>query len=88
MCDILTQLIKRNYVVFSDKCFKVHEKMPYRWEVKEDSQWKTLPDNEAIEKDYCDPKNTYRCSLSASGVVWSGNVATDLKHLISTSDTL
>ncbi|KAF3704960.1 Poly [ADP-ribose] polymerase 12 [Channa argus] len=42
-----------------DKCFKAHDKMPYRWEVKEGDQWRALPDNEMIEKDYCDPKNTY-----------------------------
>ncbi|GLD48158.1 poly [ADP-ribose] [Lates japonicus] len=42
-----------------DKCYKAHDKMPYRWEVKEGDQWTALPENEAIEKDYCDPKNTY-----------------------------
>uniref|UniRef100_A0A8C9Z492 Poly [ADP-ribose] polymerase n=1 Tax=Sander lucioperca TaxID=283035 RepID=A0A8C9Z492_SANLU len=47
--------------VFSERCFKAHDKMPYRWEVREDNQWTALTDNEneAIEKDYCDPKNTY-----------------------------
>lgn len=49
--------------VFSDRCFKAHDKMPYRWEVREDDKWTALPDNETIEKDYCDPKNTYRYSL-------------------------
>lgn len=34
--------------------------MPYRWEVKEGGQWEALPNNEATEKDYCDPKNSYR----------------------------
>uniref|UniRef100_A0A3B4XL36 Si:ch73-252i11.1 n=1 Tax=Seriola lalandi dorsalis TaxID=1841481 RepID=A0A3B4XL36_SERLL len=42
-----------------DKCFKVHDKMPYRWQVKEGNQWTAMADNETIEKDYCDPKNTY-----------------------------
>ncbi|KAM7366948.1 hypothetical protein PAMP_014880 [Pampus punctatissimus] len=47
-----------------DRCFKAHDKMPYRWEVREDDQWTTLPENEAIEKDYCEPKNTYSSSSS------------------------
>lgn len=37
--------------------------MPYRWQVKEDDEWKALPNNETIEKDYCDPKNAYRYSV-------------------------
>ncbi|XP_040886394.1 protein mono-ADP-ribosyltransferase PARP12 [Toxotes jaculatrix] len=45
-----------------DKCFKAHDKMPYRWQVKQGDQWNALPDNETIEKDYCDPKNTYSSS--------------------------
>uniref|UniRef100_A0A1A8L517 Poly [ADP-ribose] polymerase n=1 Tax=Nothobranchius pienaari TaxID=704102 RepID=A0A1A8L517_9TELE len=36
--------------------------MPYRWQVQEDGQWTDLPDNETIEEDYCDPKNTYSTS--------------------------
>lgn len=54
----------------SDKCFKAHDKMPYRWEVKEGDQWMTLPDNEIIEKDYCDPKNINRYSQ----LTFNGNV--------------
>ncbi|XP_029016918.1 protein mono-ADP-ribosyltransferase PARP12 [Betta splendens] len=48
-----------------EKCFKAHDKMPYRWEVREDDQWKALPNNEATEKDYCDPKNAYSSSSPA-----------------------
>ncbi|XP_026218431.1 WWE and TCCD_inducible_PARP_like domain-containing protein isoform X3 [Anabas testudineus] len=48
-----------------DKCFKAHDKMPYRWEVKEGDEWKAMVDNEAIEKDYCDPKNTYSSGSSS-----------------------
>uniref|UniRef100_A0A1A7X0K6 Poly [ADP-ribose] polymerase n=1 Tax=Iconisemion striatum TaxID=60296 RepID=A0A1A7X0K6_9TELE len=36
--------------------------MPYRWQVQEGGQWTDLPDNETIEEDYCDPKNTYSSS--------------------------
>lgn len=40
-------------------CRREHSILPYKWEVKEGSVWKALPDNEAIEKDYCDPTNIY-----------------------------
>lgn len=50
-------------IVSSDKCFKAHDKMPYRWEIKEGDQWTTLAENEAIERDYCDPQNTYRYAI-------------------------
>ncbi|KAK2858809.1 hypothetical protein Q5P01_003429 [Channa striata] len=56
--DICMYFIK-GYCKHEEKCFKAHDKMPYRWEVKEDDQWTALQDNEMIEKDYCDPKNTY-----------------------------
>ncbi|KAM6895699.1 protein mono-ADP-ribosyltransferase PARP12-like [Xenentodon cancila] len=46
------------YCKHKDQCFKAHEKMPYRWEVQEDDRWTALPYNEAIEKDYCDPRNS------------------------------
>ncbi|XP_067110956.1 protein mono-ADP-ribosyltransferase PARP12-like isoform X2 [Osmerus mordax] len=42
-----------------DRCFKVHSTLPYQWEVKERRQWTALPNNEEIEKDYCDPSKTY-----------------------------
>ncbi|XP_071371284.1 protein mono-ADP-ribosyltransferase PARP12-like [Centroberyx affinis] len=42
-----------------EKCFKAHEKLPYRWQVRQGQQWTALPDNEEIEKDYCDPGKTY-----------------------------
>lgn len=34
--------------------------MPYRWEMRQDDQWTAMPDNERIERDYCDPKITHR----------------------------
>ncbi|XP_014884327.1 poly [ADP-ribose] polymerase 12 isoform X1 [Poecilia latipinna] len=49
----------KGYCKHDDKCFKAHDKMPYRWQVQEGGQWNALPDNEAIEKEYCDPSNTY-----------------------------
>ncbi|KAM4523815.1 protein mono-ADP-ribosyltransferase PARP12 isoform 2-T2 [Fundulus diaphanus] len=49
----------KGYCKHEDKCFKAHDKMPYRWQVREGDQWNALPDNETIEKEYCDPCNTY-----------------------------
>ncbi len=47
--------------MFPVSCRREHSALPYQWEVKEGSEWKALPDNEAIEKDYCSPARTYRC---------------------------
>ena len=56
--------------VFADKCFKAHDKMPYRWEIRENNQWVVMAENEKIEKDYCDPENTYRYfRLTFNGIV-------------------
>uniref|UniRef100_A0A3B5L0X8 Uncharacterized protein n=1 Tax=Xiphophorus couchianus TaxID=32473 RepID=A0A3B5L0X8_9TELE len=49
----------KGYCKHDDKCFKAHDKMPYRWQVQEGGQWNALPDNETIEKEYCDPSNSY-----------------------------
>ncbi|XP_039890935.1 protein mono-ADP-ribosyltransferase PARP12 isoform X4 [Simochromis diagramma] len=48
-----------------DRCFKAHDKMPYRWQVQEGHQWTDLPDNETIERDYCDPSNSYSSTSPA-----------------------
>ncbi|XP_063316527.1 protein mono-ADP-ribosyltransferase PARP12-like [Pelmatolapia mariae] len=48
-----------------DQCFKAHDKMPYRWQVQEGHQWTDLPDNETIERDYCDPSNSYSSTSPA-----------------------
>lgn len=44
----------------SDRCFKAHDKLPYRWQVQEGDKWIALLQNELIEKDYCDPSKTCR----------------------------
>ncbi|KAM4711720.1 protein mono-ADP-ribosyltransferase PARP12-like [Anableps anableps] len=49
----------KGYCKHGDNCFKAHDKMPYRWQVREGDRWNALPDNETIEKEYCDPSNTY-----------------------------
>ncbi|XP_027009731.2 protein mono-ADP-ribosyltransferase PARP12-like isoform X2 [Tachysurus fulvidraco] len=46
-----------------DNCFKEHSKVPYKWEVKEGFNWVALPDNEGIEKDYCNPAKTYSSGI-------------------------
>ncbi|XP_059360648.1 protein mono-ADP-ribosyltransferase PARP12-like [Carassius carassius] len=45
-------------------CWKEHSILPYKWEIKEGSEWKALPDNEAIEKDYCDVARTYSSGMN------------------------
>ncbi|KAL1275251.1 hypothetical protein QQF64_034874 [Cirrhinus molitorella] len=40
-------------------CRREHSILPYKWEVREGSEWKALSENEAIEKDYCNPARTY-----------------------------
>ncbi|XP_028251094.1 protein mono-ADP-ribosyltransferase PARP12 isoform X2 [Parambassis ranga] len=52
----------KGYCKHGERCFKAHDKMPYRWEVQEGDQWTHLPNNETIEKDYCDPQKTYSSS--------------------------
>ncbi|XP_072309636.1 protein mono-ADP-ribosyltransferase PARP12 [Eucyclogobius newberryi] len=45
-----------------EHCFKAHDKMPYRWEVKQGGLWTPMAENETIEEDYCDPQKTYSSS--------------------------
>ncbi|KAL7857936.1 hypothetical protein AOLI_G00180380, partial [Acnodon oligacanthus] len=49
----------KGYCKFGEKCWRIHFDMPYKWEVEVDQVWTDLPDNEAIERDYCDPVKTY-----------------------------
>uniref|UniRef100_A0A667WUD2 Poly (ADP-ribose) polymerase family, member 12a n=1 Tax=Myripristis murdjan TaxID=586833 RepID=A0A667WUD2_9TELE len=42
-----------------EKCPRAHNKLPYRWEVRQGQQWTALTDSEEIERDYCNPKKTY-----------------------------
>ncbi|XP_034529624.1 protein mono-ADP-ribosyltransferase PARP12 [Notolabrus celidotus] len=60
--EICLYFIKGHCIHGDERCYKVHDKMPYRWEVNVDGQWTALDDNETIEKAYCDPKNTYSSS--------------------------
>ncbi|CAL9683183.1 unnamed protein product [Knipowitschia caucasica] len=49
----------KGHCIHEDRCFKSHDKMPYRWEIKQDGQWTHMAENESIERDYCVPDNTY-----------------------------
>ncbi|KAM9402304.1 protein mono-ADP-ribosyltransferase PARP12-like isoform 2-T2 [Salvelinus alpinus] len=42
-----------------EKCWRVHFKMPYKWEVNDGKTWSALPENEAIERDFCDPSKIH-----------------------------
>ncbi|XP_061085901.1 protein mono-ADP-ribosyltransferase PARP12-like isoform X2 [Conger conger] len=42
-----------------DRCWRDHSTMPYKWEVRNGDSWTALPDNEEIERDFCDPSNVY-----------------------------
>eukprot|EP00063_Salmo_salar_P034036 XP_014008871.1 PREDICTED: poly [ADP-ribose] polymerase 12-like [Salmo salar] len=42
-----------------EKCWRVHFKMPYKWEVKDGQTWSALPENEVIERDFCDPSTIH-----------------------------
>ncbi|XP_037552138.1 protein mono-ADP-ribosyltransferase PARP12-like [Nematolebias whitei] len=53
----------KGYCKHENQCIKLHDKMPYRWQVQEGDRWTALPHNETIEKDYCDPKNTHSSSI-------------------------
>ncbi|XP_030575639.1 protein mono-ADP-ribosyltransferase PARP12-like isoform X2 [Archocentrus centrarchus] len=62
--DICMYFIK-GHCKHEDRCFKAHDKMPYRWQVQQGGQWTALPDNETIERDYCDPSKSYSSTSPA-----------------------
>lgn len=58
-------------VFLADKCWRVHFGVPYKWEVEVDEVWMDLPDNEVIERDYCDPAKIHRSvSHKMPALVW------------------
>ncbi|XP_048113232.1 protein mono-ADP-ribosyltransferase PARP12-like [Alosa alosa] len=42
---------------FKDKCIRVHHNLPYKWQLLDSDgvTWKDLPDQEGLEKAYCNP---------------------------------
>ncbi|XP_029617380.1 protein mono-ADP-ribosyltransferase PARP12 isoform X2 [Salmo trutta] len=45
------------------KCMGVHSTMPYQWEVENGRGWSRIPDNEGVERDYCNPAKTQSCRI-------------------------
>ncbi|KAK3570491.1 hypothetical protein QTP86_020072 [Hemibagrus guttatus] len=44
---------------FKDKCVRLHHDRPYKWEIVAEGgvTWKPFPNEEDVERDYCDPAN-------------------------------
>ncbi|TSK38457.1 Poly [ADP-ribose] polymerase 12 [Bagarius yarrelli] len=42
---------------FKDKCFRVHHDLPYKWEILDRITWKQFPNEEDVERAYCNPDN-------------------------------
>ncbi|XP_052410215.1 protein mono-ADP-ribosyltransferase PARP12-like [Carassius gibelio] len=53
----------KGHCIHGVACRREHSVLPYKWEIKEGLEWKALPDNEAIEKDYCDATRTYSSGM-------------------------
>ncbi|XP_022527270.2 protein mono-ADP-ribosyltransferase PARP12 [Astyanax mexicanus] len=53
----------KGFCKFGEKCWRIHFDMPYKWEVEVDQVWTALPDNEAIERDYCDPAKMHSVGI-------------------------
>uniref|UniRef100_A0A667WID1 Poly (ADP-ribose) polymerase family, member 12b n=1 Tax=Myripristis murdjan TaxID=586833 RepID=A0A667WID1_9TELE len=49
----------KGHCKYGEKCPRAHNKLPYRWELRQGQQWNALPDSEEIERDYCNPEKTY-----------------------------
>ncbi|XP_061106993.1 protein mono-ADP-ribosyltransferase PARP12-like isoform X2 [Conger conger] len=49
----------RSECTYDEKCNNIHFHLPYKWQVliQEGSTWTDLPNNEDIEKAYCNPEN-------------------------------
>ncbi|KAL2103076.1 hypothetical protein ACEWY4_002244 [Coilia grayii] len=40
------------------RCGKAHSRVPYLWQRRDGKAWSALPNNEAVERDYCNPAKT------------------------------
>ncbi|XP_078407579.1 protein mono-ADP-ribosyltransferase PARP12-like isoform X2 [Cetorhinus maximus] len=54
--EICLYFVRKN-CSFKDNCIRVHSRLPYQWQVYEET-WKDILNMEQIEKDYCDPNKT------------------------------
>ncbi|XP_076862538.1 protein mono-ADP-ribosyltransferase PARP12-like isoform X2 [Brachyhypopomus gauderio] len=57
-CEICLFHIK-HYCKQGIRCPKVHFQLPYKWEGRDGKSWKVLPDNEEVERAFCDPTKSY-----------------------------
>ncbi|XP_061085365.1 protein mono-ADP-ribosyltransferase PARP12-like [Conger conger] len=57
--EICIYFVKQGSCRQEDRCWREHSTMPYKWEVRNGDSWTALPDNEEIERDFCDPSNVY-----------------------------
>ncbi|KAJ8373852.1 hypothetical protein SKAU_G00044320 [Synaphobranchus kaupii] len=71
-----------------EKCWKEHSKLPYKWEQKKDFGWLVLPDNEQVEKDFCDPTNDYSQGLSRVHFDTMTNGSAQVRRLSTVSSVL
>ncbi|XP_062373549.1 protein mono-ADP-ribosyltransferase PARP12-like [Sardina pilchardus] len=51
-----------------ERCWRVHTKMPYLWQVNIGETWNNLPHSEDIERYFCNPSNTTALSERSEAV--------------------
>ncbi|XP_066524327.1 protein mono-ADP-ribosyltransferase PARP12-like isoform X2 [Hoplias malabaricus] len=49
----------RSFCKKGNRCQQVHFHLPYKWEVRGEHGWNVLPDNEEVERAFCNPAKTY-----------------------------
>ncbi|KAI4891779.1 hypothetical protein NFI96_017337 [Prochilodus magdalenae] len=49
----------KHYCKHGNRCQRVHFHMPYKWEMSDGHSWKILPDNEEVERTFCNPAKAY-----------------------------
>ncbi|KAJ0015569.1 hypothetical protein NQD34_009189 [Periophthalmus magnuspinnatus] len=57
--DAICMFFIRGQCKHGDSCVKAHDMMPYRWQIKQGAFWIPMHENETIEREYCDPQNTF-----------------------------
>ncbi|XP_078085120.1 protein mono-ADP-ribosyltransferase PARP12-like [Mustelus asterias] len=65
--EICLYFVRKN-CSFKDLCNRVHCRLPYQWQVYDES-WKNLSNMEQIEEDYCDPCKTRSLQVDFNAMV-------------------
>ncbi|XP_041057587.1 protein mono-ADP-ribosyltransferase PARP12-like isoform X2 [Carcharodon carcharias] len=65
--EICLYFVRKN-CSFKDKCIRIHSRLPYQWQVYEET-WKDILNTEQIEKDYCDPNKTRSLQVDFNAMV-------------------